>query len=57
MSLVLDIAKKAKLASVQALQLSTEIKNNALLKIADLLEENKEKIVYENQKYYQNEDQ
>ena len=50
MSLVLDIAKKAKLASVQALQLSTEIKNNALLKIADLLEENKEKIVYENQK-------
>lgn len=50
MSLVLDIAKKAKLASVQTLQLSTEIKNNALLKIADLLEENKEKIVYENQK-------
>ena len=50
MSLVLDIAKKAKLASVQALQLSTEIKNNALLKIADLLEENKEKIVSANQK-------
>jgi len=48
MTSVIDIAKNASFAATQALQLSTEIKNNALLKIADLLEQNKDKIVKAN---------
>ncbi len=48
MSSVIDIAKKSKFASVQALQLSTDIKNNALLKVAEILEANIEKIVLAN---------
>lgn len=50
MTNVLDIAKNAKYAAVNALQLSTDIKNEALLKIALTLEENKEEIVNANQK-------
>ena len=48
MTKVLDIAKNAKNAAIQALQLSTEIKNKALLKIADVLEQNKDEIVNSN---------
>ena len=44
MNNVISIAKSAKEASVQALQLSTEIKNIALNKIADFLSLNKEQI-------------
>lgn len=39
-----DIAKQAKNASLEMAELTTEIKNQALLKIADALEENKSKI-------------
>ena len=44
MSQILDIAMNAKDAAISALQLSTDIKNNALLKIAELIEANKLKI-------------
>ena len=40
---VLKIARLAKEASIKALSLSKKVKNHALLKIADLLSENKEK--------------
>lgn len=39
-----DIAKQAKNASLEMAELTTEIKNKALLKIADALEENKSQI-------------
>lgn len=39
-----DIAKKSKSASLEMAELSTEIKNEALLKIADALEENRTRI-------------
>lgn len=39
-----DIAKQAKNASLEMAELTTEVKNQALLKIADALEENKSKI-------------
>ena len=45
MSSVIDIAKGAKNAAISALQLSCEIKNEALSKIAELIDENKQKIV------------
>lgn len=45
---VLDIAKKAKNASIKALELSSEIKNQALSAIAKALEENKEVIISAN---------
>ena len=48
MSDVLDIAKKAKNASIKALKLSSDIKNSALESIANALEENKETIVCAN---------
>lgn len=41
---ILDIAKNAKKASIEALQLSTELKNIALTSVADFLEINKDKI-------------
>ena len=39
-----DIAKQAKNASLKMVELTTEVKNKALLKIADALEENKSQI-------------
>ena len=45
---VIEIAKNAKNAAVEALQLSSEIKNKALNAIADILESNKDKIVLAN---------
>lgn len=39
-----DIAKQAKNASLEMAELTTEVKNKALLKIADVLEENKSQI-------------
>lgn len=48
MTSVIEIAKSAKLAAISALQLSTEIKNSALLKVAELIENNKQKIVEAN---------
>lgn len=39
-----DIAKQAKNASLEMAELTTEIKNQALLNIADAIEKNKEKI-------------
>lgn len=48
MANVIEIAKKAKEASIFALQLSTEIKNQALNAIAEALELNKEKIAEAN---------
>lgn len=39
-----DIAKQAKSASLEMAELTTEVKNKALLKIADALEENKSQI-------------
>lgn len=39
-----DIAKQAKNASLEMAELTTEVKNKALLKIADALEENKSQI-------------
>lgn len=39
-----DIAKQAKNASLEIAELTTEVKNKALLKIADALEENKSQI-------------
>ena len=47
---VKEIAKLAKVASIQAMQLSTEIKNKALIAIADAFEENSNQIITANQK-------
>ena len=47
---VKDIAKSAKIASIQAMQLSTELKNLALNAIAENFETNKELILSANQK-------
>lgn len=48
MKSVIETAKNAKIASISALQLSAEIKNSALLRIADLIENNKQKIIEAN---------
>lgn len=48
MSNVIEIAKKAKEASIFALQMSTKIKNDALYKIADAINLNKNKIILAN---------
>lgn len=48
MTNVIEIAKKAKTASINALQLSSELKNTALNMIADALEKNKEQILSAN---------
>lgn len=48
MSDVMDIARKAKAASVKALQLSDESKNDALINIANELKTNKNKILAAN---------
>ena len=48
MSDVINIAKNAKMASIEALQLSTDIKNIALNKIADSLLSNKDCIMQAN---------
>ena len=40
----IDIAKQAKEASLKVGGLSTEIKNDALLKIADNIEKNRDRI-------------
>ena len=47
---VIQTAKNAKLASIQALQLSSEIKNKALVAIANILDENKDEIISSNKK-------
>ena len=47
---VIEIAKNAKNAAVEALQLSSDIKNEALNAIADILEINKDEIVLANKK-------
>lgn len=46
----LDIAKSAKTASLEIADISTELKNSALLKIADELESHKEEIFEANKK-------
>lgn len=43
-----EIARVAKIASIEALQLTTEIKNEALLKTAEMIELNAEKIISAN---------
>ena len=48
MTNVKEIAKLAKIASIEAMQLSTEIKNNALNAIAKAFENNKEQILNAN---------
>jgi glutamate-5-semialdehyde dehydrogenase len=48
MSNIIEIAQKAKEASILALQLSTEIKNKALLLISEDLEKSKQKILLAN---------
>lgn len=48
MTNVKEIAKLAKIASIEAMQLSTELKNNALNNIANAFEENKELILNAN---------
>ncbi len=45
---VIDIAKNAKKAAIEALQLSTDVKNAALNRIADVLEQNKLEIIAAN---------
>ena len=47
---VIEIAKNAKNAAVEALQLSSDIKNEALNAIADILEINKDEIILANKK-------
>ena len=47
---VIEIAKNAKNAAVEALQLSSDIKNKALNAIADILEINKDEIILANKK-------
>ena len=44
------MAQNAKLASYTLASLDSEVKNRALLKIAEKIEENKEKIFEENKK-------
>ena len=44
----IDIAKKAKQASLEIADLSSEIKNSALNKIADMIEQNKDEIFASN---------
>lgn len=44
----IQIAENAKNASLQIADISTELKNNALLKIADAIEKNQDLIFYEN---------
>lgn len=46
----INIAKSAKTASLEIADISTEIKNNALLKIADAIENNKQEIFEANKK-------
>ena len=48
MSDVTEIAKKAKIASINALKLSSDIKNQALTNIANSLEKRKEEILTAN---------
>ena len=48
MSNVIEIAKNAKFAAIESLQLSDETKNSALNKIADALEINREFIISAN---------
>ena len=50
MSDVIQIAKEAKQASIDALQLSTCLKNNALFSVAKALKENSDKIIEANKK-------
>ncbi len=45
---IIEIAKAAKQASIEALQLSTETKNNALSKVAECIENNKKEILKAN---------
>ncbi len=45
---IINIAKAAKQASIEALQLSTETKNNALRKVAEYIENNKKEILEAN---------
>lgn len=47
---VIQIAKNAKFAAIEALQLSSDTKNEALINIANILEENRDKILSENKK-------
>jgi len=49
-NLILEICKKAKAASYELAKLSTEIKNQALLNMADALEKNVSEILEANQK-------
>ncbi|KJS01120.1 MAG: gamma-glutamyl phosphate reductase [Desulfobulbaceae bacterium BRH_c16a] len=49
-----DLAKKAKAASISLMALSTVVKNNVLLKVAELLIEEKETIQQENDKDLKN---
>ena len=44
------MAKKAKIASYELAKLSTELKNRALISMADALEENSEQILEANRK-------
>jgi len=48
--LILEICKKAKAASVKLAKLPTEVKNNALYKMADALEDNVSEILEANEK-------
>ena len=48
--IILEICKKAKLASLQLAQTSTELKNRALNNMADALEKNSSEILVANQK-------
>jgi glutamate-5-semialdehyde dehydrogenase len=48
--MILEIAKKAKIASYELAKLSTETKNSALISMADALEENTEQILEANRK-------
>ena len=46
--MILELAKKAKIASYELAKLSTDIKNRALISMADALEENAEQILEAN---------
>ena len=48
---LVDLCKKAKVASAELAKLSTEDKNGALQRMADALETNTRKILDANQKY------
>ena len=54
MTEVIKIAKNAKMAAIDALQLSLDIKNTALLKIAEFIELNKDEIISANKKDLEN---